>query len=197
MPRKIEDKKAWLEQAKPEGDVVAWLKSQARDYSWFLAHADDGIIWGKVENGTLTMQEAAGFLPELRSQTLQQARLFGEMSELLIWRDGDGSWQARLLTEAAKEGEEADFAQAIDECQMLWGTHPHPTTNGFTLMADGEQGLKHAVPLEVSGSYDIHRRPLRLQVRHYLVENENGFNRIAASRLVNVFLIQEDNNETS
>lgn len=54
-------------------------------------------------------------------------------------------------------------------------------------MSDGVQGLYHAVPLPpetISTHKDGGYRPLRLQVRHYLVDDELGQARIGFSRLV-------------
>lgn len=173
------------------GDVKDWLQTQASQYNqyklkWLLAHADDGLIWGKVEdNGQLVTSDtvAPKVSPRLRRETLQQARLFAEHGELLLWRDGDNQWHARLIRQPAN-GETPTFTHAIDEPQILWGTDPQPLANGFTLMSDGAQGLRHAVPLIVSGTFNEQSRPLRLWVRHYLKEDENGFTRIVASRLV-------------
>jgi CRISPR-associated protein (TIGR03984 family) len=178
------------------GDVKEWFGEQARAHylKWLLAHADDGVIWGKLEdNGPLiTSYDAAqghptaqGICPALRNETLQQARLFSEYAELLLWRNGDNIWQARLIREA-KNDESAAWNESIDEPQILWGTEPQLLKHGFTLMSDGAQGLRHAVPIEVKETYDERgerTRPLRLWVRHYIAEDGSGFTRIVASRL--------------
>jgi CRISPR-associated protein (TIGR03984 family) len=129
----------------------------------------------------------------LRLNTLQQVRLFGPQAEVLLWRDGDekgkARWRARLISE--EEVESAAWSDDFDESQMVWGTDvvlslpPNPPPH-FTLMSDGAQGLRHAVPLQVAGEFDERSRPLRLIVRNYLEEDETGFVRVAASRLVEV-----------
>lgn len=173
-------------------DIRAWLQTQANRHrlQWLLAHADDGVIWGRIaENGQLITADnvAPEVSPPLRSETLQQMRLFGEDGELLLWRDGDNEWHARLIRQPV-DGEPPTFTEAIDELQILWGTDPNPLDSAFTLMSDGAQGLRHAVPLVVSGKYSEENRPLRLWVRHYLKYDENGFTRIIASRLVGLKL---------
>ena len=200
MTRKIKERPAVVEHITPGdlGDVKGWLQDRAIEHSlcWLLAHADDGVIWGKVEQGALTTSheaaqgdgEAENVWPPLRVETLQQARLFSKHAELLLWRDGDNVWHARLFRQPA-EGEMPAFTEAIDEPQMVWGTHPRPLGDGgFTLMSDGAQGLRHAVPLAVTGAYNEQNRPLRLWVRHYIGEDETGFARIVASRLVDLTL---------
>lgn len=179
-------------------NVKDWLQGHAAAHNlrWLLAHADDGVIWGRVgANGILvTSRDAAqgqtvlqNVCPPLRAETLQQARLFSEEAELLLWRDGDNTWHARLIRQPVA-GETAKFTAAIDEPQILWGTDPQPLDNGFTLMSDGAQGLRHAVPLEVGGRFNEMTRPLRLWVRHYLAEDDHGFTQIVASRLVDLRL---------
>lgn len=188
MARKIEVCHAWVSQSKPSSEIVEWISTQANGFSWFLAHAEDGVIWGRIENCKLITQEVGGFQPAFRSTTLIQARLFGEKKELLVWRDYPDIWEARLITEEKQNGAEANFILTLDEKQILWGTKSIEYKEGFTLMKDGEQGLHHAVPINVEGDFDFKSRPLRLTVRHYINEDENGFCRIALSRLVNVEL---------
>jgi CRISPR-associated protein (TIGR03984 family) len=174
-----------------------WLQAQAVQHSlqWLLAHADDGVIWGKLENGMLLTSDASApeVSPPLRAETLQQARLFASHTELLLWRESESGWRARLIRDV-DANTESHFQEAFDEPQILWGTRAQPLSNGFTLMSDGVQGLRHAPPVKLDGAFDERRRPLRLWVRHYLTKDENGFIYIAASRLFN--LTVEENDET-
>ncbi len=169
-----------------------WLRQQAVAHQlvWLLAHADDGVIWGRLDGGRLlTSHEAAqgderalACCPPLREETLQQARLFAQHAELLLWRDGDNAWHARLIRDA-REGEPTTWDDALDERQMLWGTRGTPRPHGFTLLEDGAQGLRHAVPMQLPLAEGGKTRPPRLVVRHYLDKND-PFARIVASRLV-------------
>jgi CRISPR-associated protein (TIGR03984 family) len=170
------------------GELLSWLVEQARTrgVSLLLAHADDGVIWGRVENESLlTAAEvfAEAQFPPLRLTTLQQARLFGPAGELLLWRSDPG-WCARWVT----DGPTGDGY--YDEAQMLWGTQWEGSGKGFTLVHEGRQGLRHAPPIEIaSTAFDDkgQRRPLRLQVRHYLANDaDTGLSRHVLSRLVNV-----------
>lgn len=173
------------------GDLKSWLEAQAVSCAlrWLLAHADDGVTWGRFEDGTLLTSdcidpEISKISPPLCVETLQQVRLFGPEGELLLWRDGDRQWHARLIRDV-KLSKEADWQEAVDESYILWGTNTKLKGKGFTLMSDGAQGLRHAVPLEVHGTYDEQSRPLRLKVRHYVKEDvRDGYTRIVASRLV-------------
>lgn len=175
-------------------DVQQWLQTQAATYSlvWLLAHADDGVIWGRIENGQLLTShdaaqnddEAKKVCPPLLIKTLQQARLFAAHGELLLWRDGDNVWNARLIRDA-KNGESIDWDEAFDEPQMLWGTHGKHLSFNFTLLEDGAQGgLRHAVPCALPLGTDHKTTPPCLRVRHYI--NKDGFTRIVASRLVDL-----------
>jgi CRISPR-associated protein (TIGR03984 family) len=176
-------------------DLRAWLIAQAKTnaFTWLLAHDEDGVIWGRIDESRLTTSHdasnenshASSISPELRTDTLQQARLFGPQGELFVWRDGMANWRFRLIR-VVKEGEESEFNEAIEEKYILWGTDPEPLSEEFTLMSDGAHGMRHIVPIRVEGRFDESTRPLRLQVRHYLNEDQTGFVYIAESRLVDL-----------
>jgi CRISPR-associated protein (TIGR03984 family) len=175
-----------------------WLLEQAHEYSlkWLLAHADDGVIWGRADSDRLvTSHEAArnythrrNVCPPLRIETLQQARLFAPHAELLLWREGSNeeTWHAGLIRDAqnSDESAKARWTDAFDEAQMLWGTHGESLSDDFTLLRDGSQGLRHAVPLPLQLAADGKPNPPRLVVRHYICRE--GLARVVASRLVNL-----------
>lgn len=192
MKREIKQSPAVVELIATDSlsSVKDWLQAQAIQHrlQWLLAHADDGVIWGKMEHGQLVTSDSVApeVSPPLRTETLQQARLFAEHAELLLWRDGDHQWHARLIRQPAP-GESPKFTEAIDEPYLLWGTHGEHR-NGFTLLRDGAQGLRHAVPMELPLGVNNETDPPRLMVRHYLQEDPNGFTRIVASRLFDLRL---------
>ncbi len=166
-------------------DPATWLVQQAGNSEcYLLAHADDGLIWGKVEKGVLTTSHDAArgtpyaeVSPPLREVTLQSARLFNNDCEILLWRD-DSSWRARAIYTA--NGDQATFYEAIDERQLLWGNQAEAISDTFTLLSDSGQGLRHIAPVAISAD----ALPLRLRVRHLISEDKTGFARITASRLV-------------
>jgi len=170
-----------------------WINEQASDRQlrYLLAHAEDGVIWGRFDKGRLlTSGEVFDQLPVLRSLTLQQCRIFGETGEVLLWKANQG-WRSRLCQE--DNNPEIDF---IEEKQLLWGTKKVTSErDGFTLLADGSQGLRHAVPLvsKVFSEENI-LRPVRLGVRHYVDYDEDGLAYICLSRLVDLFI--KDSGET-
>ncbi len=189
--------------------VTAWLraKAEAKDapFRWLLAHAEDGVSWGRVDTVDETTRElvtshdaaqghadALKVCPDLSDGTLWQARLFGETTELLLWRDGDNQWHARVIRDTAG-GDNAVWKESFDEPQILWGTQADEAlAHDFTLTSDGAQGLRHAVPCKVEGTFTETTRPLRLWVRHYLEEDKSGFVRVAASRLFDVTVEKEE-----
>jgi CRISPR-associated protein (TIGR03984 family) len=162
-------------------DPRQWFAQQgaARGLPYFLAHADDGVIWGRVEGEQLQLsgEAFAKVAVHLRAITLQQARLFGEAGELLVWRSDEG-WRGRYLSDAHVAPDDM-----LKETHRLWGeaSDPPGPQNDFTLMQEGSQGLWHAPPLKLKrGETAV------LQVRHYLQEDEEGQAYIALSRLVSV-----------
>jgi len=81
-------------------DPAAWMVKHAQQYNlrYLLAHADDGVIWGRIDNSELhTSHGIAPASPSLHPSTLQQARLFSPAGELLLWRDDNG-WRAAWLS---------------------------------------------------------------------------------------------------
>ena len=162
-----------------------WFQDQATAFAsltYFLAHDDDGVIWGRInENGDLILSGDAfphDVAVPLRSLTLQQARLFGKEGELLVWREGIGEWNGRFLNDDG-----VDEVDIFDEKHLLWGTasdNPKPE-KGFTLMQDGVQGLLHAPPITLARN-----KTAVLTVRHYLEYDDQGQAYIAMSRLVTI-----------
>jgi CRISPR-associated protein (TIGR03984 family) len=168
------------------GGLAEWLLAQAPDLglTTLLAHADDGVIWGRVQGEKLitSHQVFETVSPPLRAETLQQARLFGPRAELLLWRV-DAGWGVRVIKD--ESGEDGEY---YDEAQLLWGNLWKQSSDGFTLVSEGRQELRHAPPVDLaSGDFDGERHPLRLQVRHYLTTDPGtGLLRVALGRLVRV-----------
>lgn len=175
-----------------DSDPGAWLAEQAHAHglTTLLAHAYDGVIWGTMKGTSLLLAPATfGMSPALRPETLQQARLFAGDAELMAWRDGAGPWRARLL----RDGPGVGHGWCLDEDQMLWGdTAERGPEDEFTLVADGQQGLRHAVPLTGIRFPGSGQRPLRLGVRHYLAADADGMLHIIHSRLTRVWATEEE-----
>ncbi|MBH8551274.1 TIGR03984 family CRISPR-associated protein [Nostocaceae cyanobacterium CENA357] len=167
-------------------DLQKWLGQQAKknQLNYLLGHAEDGVIWGKfLQDGSLiTSDSVFSQFAKLRSCTLQQCRAFGENAEVMLWQSDEG-FKARLIKDEHLKRE--DY---IPEDQILLGTQAEKVRDYFTLVSDGSQGLRHAVPL-VDIEFDKNSgktyRPLRLSVRHYIdCEQETGLAHIYLSRLV-------------
>lgn len=171
-------------------DLLIWMNEQSKkgDLLWLLAHAEDGVIWGKWEakRWQLSSDVDVDVSPPLRIQTLQQARLFGPLTEVFIWKEG-ANWCARRLRETGP-GEQ----DCIDEAMVLWGTRAQPVEGGFTRLTEIIQsGMRHTVPVEVTNEA-LEKRRLRLVVRHYLdVDEKTGEARLGISRLVQLGLMAE------
>lgn len=165
-------------------DLTQWFEEHG--FIYLLAHADDGVIWGRVENGTLKLAGSsfAEVNVALRTVTLQQARLFNGSGELLIWRGEADEWHVRFVMDVPASVEhKADYEECIEETHWLWGTASVPpgSKDGFTLMRDGQQGLLHAPPIPLERD-----KRVALGVRHYLAYDEQGQAYIALSRLVDL-----------
>lgn len=175
-------KKRWQEVCIDDtftSDPRQWLQQKANEYMpYLLAHADDGVIWGKLdENGKLVLSSDifAEVKVLLRAKTLQQARLFGPVGELLLWRVDQG-FAARLITDGSVPPPSDD---AFEETHYLWG-EGMKSKSGFTLMHEGQEGLRHAVPLNANQGRVV------LKVRHYIDYDNQDQAYISLSRLVNL-----------
>ena len=65
----------------------------------------------------------------------------------------------------------------------MWGDTVEESQDGFTRVHEGSQGMRHAVPITVTAD-QLRQHLLRLRVRHYITENEDGEASITLSRLV-------------
>jgi len=177
-----------------DDELCSWLEEQAKSYQlpYLLGHADDGVIWGRFDelnNWNLTTAEKIFHkpdfnvdFPKLRLLTLQQCRVFGENGELFLWQSGV-KWKWRLIGKSEED--------KITESQILYGTQGKER-EGFTLLSDGSQGLRHAVPLTgITFDKEGKKRPVRLLVHHYITSDNTGIARIYRSHLVDLTTKQE------
>lgn len=125
-----------------EETIVEWAAEVTDKHSdaYVLVHADDGVIWGIVKDGNLTLDWHV--YPELkvllRWETVQQLRLFGSTAERFVWRDHTG-WRSAYKTDD-------DDDEVIKQHMLLWGEVNGPPDQGFCLCKEGAQGLMHAPP---------------------------------------------------
>lgn len=174
-----------------EAALLTWVTTQMKDHElrWLLAHATDGVIWGSWMDGQLALSgypdHFPKFSPPLHPRTLLQARLFGDNQEIFLWRGGDGAWRYRLLDDTGTEREGFKF----DEVHLQWGDHAEEQRGRFTLVAEGVEGLQHAVPLPKDAITFDQPYPLRLKVHHYLEQDkDDGTLYIVQSRLVELYI---------
>ncbi len=167
-----------------DAGLLAWLQKNLKEHAptWLLAHADDGVIWGRYtpKAGLVTSHDLEPTVsPPLREITLQQARLFAVSTEILLWRDEDG-WRARLVQDGCEDAV-SQWHECYDEHQMLWGNRGTALEQDFTLWEEGARGLRHAVPWPLPETGTKPPVPPRLWVRHYLTPS--GIAAVELSRL--------------
>jgi len=183
--------------------LIGWLEGQPAlgKTTWLLAHAEDGVIWGKLVDGRLKLSsQLAESLPQLRSETLLEARLFGELAEVHLWRVDNG-WCACRVEDQMGTGDAFDEAHRLwgvridlAKAQQLWDKQSNGTKAGFTLVVEPGAGIAQAVPIEIAAAafarpgtdFDQYS-PLVLTCRHYLAYDAmTGEAKIVANRLVNL-----------
>lgn len=161
----------------PEGDPRSALGMLWHDPDGvLLGHAYDGLIWGRLRNGSLDL--ATDYFREvgalLRMETLLDLRIFNAKQELRIWR-GSSRLEACRLTED-RTGQ--DYAGYQDRSYNLLGKprNPLPQAAPFVIF-EGPAGQRHAPPRD--------RVLCSLAVRHYLESDpETGLLRVAEHRLL-------------
>lgn len=206
MDKKIEIKRCKVDKSFAN-DLKNWLETKVKDLqstkTYLLSFHDDGVVWGKVrdDDSLITSDENLPNTPspQFRKETLQELRLFGENGQLHVWRVGENQFNGSL----ALDGNTGKHEFLQDEEQVLHGTYFDGGNSGFTIVRDGEEGLRHAFPKVVSddsfkqkdekgnvvkdkNGKEVRKRPLRLHVKHYIEFDDDGCARIAFSRLVNV-----------
>lgn len=167
-------------------DARNWLTAHmSADMPWLLIHADDGVIWGRREpDGNLLLSSDVfdrrnrypAIAVELRADTIQQCRVFGTGGELLIWREGP-QFRGRAI-----QDQDTEAVDLQDEQHLLWGS-PVEERRGFSLLEEGQQGPKHAVPIVVPRN-----RRTSLSVRHYIGRDDHGQAVVLVSRLLGLGL---------
>ena len=168
----MENPAAWLEK---------WLAEDGRPaLPYLLAHTDDGVVWGFVDDGKLRLPnrhqwQLLGQQAALSGAILLQLRLFGPEGELFIWRAEDGGFNGRFLADGRTPPEDS-----YETRQILWGEGAESNEH-FTLMREGEQELFHTPPLPRGRG-----KRGRLRLRHYLAWDDRGQAYVALSRLVDL-----------
>jgi CRISPR-associated protein (TIGR03984 family) len=191
-PKANENVREWIAQKMKE---LAQRVADTNGMTYLLAHADDGVIWGKFANGEFHTSDEVDpnraeprkrISPVLDGITLQQAFLFNTACEIRLFHDELGNWQARKIDDSGV-GED----DCIDELQILWGDDEKAVNdlgNDFTHVRDKrQQGLDHILPIKITDDDLRKNLRARLRVRHFIEADENtGEARIGLSRLVNL-----------
>lgn len=148
------------------------------NYKYLLAHADDGVIWGYVDGSALKLSgaEFPHISPQLRPETLWEARLFGETAEWHVWKS-ENSWHSCVITDGAGES-----GRAFDERYILWGTdEAESSKNKFYPVQEADLGIVHTPPIKMTD-----RHAIKLSVRHYVAYDDGGAAYVKISRLTNL-----------
>jgi CRISPR-associated protein (TIGR03984 family) len=164
-----------------------WLSQQfqERNLRWLLAYADDGVIWGEMrEDGLhISSESFPEVSPPLRYITLREVRLFNENAEMHLWNDGE-AWHGIHVRD-----EDGYEAESYDESYLLWGTDISKTNDGFILVYQGSEGLRHAPPMSRNRIVEF---PINMKVRHFLDYDSDGQAFVVFSRLVSLSSDKEE-----
>lgn len=179
--------------------VRKWLTAQMNNngLTYLLAFADDGIIWGRMDNSELVIAHEASQkedkknYTQLRGETLQQAHIFGEDMEIRLFHGEMGEWKF-------KEIKDEDKSRTIVESQILWGDKrddkdgQQPMNPNFTKLLAERKGISPQIlPIErekyAEGKY------VRLEVHHMVdFDKDTGEAYIKLSRLAGLSVEEKE-----
>lgn len=180
-------------------DYLAWVLSsgnmphkEATGLQWLLALCDDGVVWGYWDDVLAQWKLSSRAFPDaspvITTANLQEMRVFGEVGEILMWKE-NGVFAGRALTDNGSAlDKESPLRPSTEERLLLGDRILEDAADGFTKVGDST-GSQQAVPL-VCTSEDFRGGiwPLRLQLRHYFEADVcSGAVRAAACRLVKVY----------
>jgi CRISPR-associated protein (TIGR03984 family) len=169
---------------------------------WLLAHTDGGVVWGRRDPGDAWRLSSDAFphaCPRLATGGVQQARVFGDADEILLWRTPAGMHGRRLADlphSGSPDGDTerpATWLAPYEQPYLLLADRLlEEPRQGFSLVGDAA-GSRQAVPLTCEpGWFSGGRWPLALRVRHYLqADRDTGAVRVAASRLAGLVFPRE------
>ena len=171
----------------------SWLVENAADLlilnesGYVLLHADDGVLWGRIEGGRLVTPPPSEWTPSLRSLTIQQCRVFNSKGELFIWRESEGVWNGRALIE------DGSAYRSMEKSAILCGSRivSHPAPQGFTPIIEPGVGMRQIVPVQIPDDAlrKDNKREFKddwrvvLRVVEYFSEDDDGQVIIVCSRL--------------
>lgn len=172
----------------PVSNLREWIRQQMTEnnLTFLLAFADDGVIWGRMDNGELTIAREASekkdkqHYVELRDKTLQQAYAFNKDMEVRLFRDEMNQWKAYAV-------HDGDENKIIVESQILWGDKldecDQPIRPDFMRLLAERKGIPPQI-YPINKGFDPTKNCVRLEVHHLVdYDNETGEAYIKASRL--------------
>lgn len=166
------------------GELGASAPTEANGLVWALSHCTHGVTWGRYDSANAAWHWEHPVDTEISPlpcrNRLQELRLFGDHSEILIWQIRQ-ELRGRLLTETTQP---PPPYSPCDEERILLGDHVHqPSQNNFTHVLD-RAGAEQILPIHISAK-QLEQRQIKLKVRHYWQrDNKSGSVRIAVTRLV-------------
>ncbi|MBI4492004.1 MAG: hypothetical protein HY690_04355 [Chloroflexi bacterium] len=164
-----------LEVPTEDGDLEAWLRAQekAPRRAWIVAQLEPGVGWGTLIDGAVRFDPRLGG-DGLPLESVLEARVFDQTTELLLWRGADARLRGRWRTDGRGEP-----VLAMDEDWYLWGTRAKPEEDGWMCLSE-DRGTMLRLPLAPADAAP----PLRVVVRHYLKTDDLGMPSFEETRFV-------------
>lgn len=161
-----------------------WFMDQPSvgDFSWLLAYADDGVVWGKICNGKLMIANNifGESFPKMNTKKIHFVRFFGHLAEIRVF-------QKDSIFSAVRLEDEPNDKLSFIRSYFLWGNSVRDVKDGWTFVEEGQHGIFQAIPIEIPHLNDNKTTRLKIRIRYYLdFEKEHGQAKVVGNRFVGI-----------
>ncbi len=141
-------------------ELQEYISEYFQEKGYAIAYLDYKVLIGKVTEGKLVFYQGETFDPKF----IVKIRIFDTQKELLLWRDSEYEFSARMRIDG-----EGDNGYFIEAGQVLWG-NPREAGDNWTL-------LKESRGTEIYLPYKL-KKPdskwVKIKTRNYIDYNEIG-----------------------
>ncbi len=143
-------------------DLQNSMASHIQEKAYVVAYLDYKVLIGKAYQGRLKFYEGETFDPKF----LQKMRVFNERQELLLWRQSENTFSARLRIDDVSKDE-----YCVEANQLLLASKPEQKGN-WILLKDN-RGTQFYIPFNMK-SLNIDQTGITIKTRNYIDYNEIG-----------------------
>ncbi|MDD4570404.1 MAG: CRISPR-associated protein Csx19 [Tepidanaerobacteraceae bacterium] len=138
------------------------IASYIQEKAYVVAYLDYKVLRGKAYQGRLELYEDEKFYPKF----LQKMRVFNERQELLLWRQSENTFSARLRIDDVGKDE-----YCVEANQLLLASKPEQ--KGDWIVLKDNRGTQLYIPFD-GKSLKSEQARMAIKTRNYIDYNEIG-----------------------